>query len=93
MKNKAMNEFCRLFHQDCELYGPTWEDMIATVVKMMGGAKARELHAYLQELLNSDLTDEELSDLWDRSRSEVGFGDGANHRSFLQLAYEMTSPQ
>jgi hypothetical protein len=91
MANNAMQEFCKLFHQDCDLYGPTWADMIAAVTKMMGKEKTRELHAYLGELLNSGMGDDELADLWDRSRAEVGFGDDANHRSFLALAYEMTS--
>lgn len=91
MNNNAMQEFCKLFHQDCDLYGPTWADMIAAATQMMGKDKTRELHDYLGKLLNSGMGDEELVELWDRSRAEVGFCDGANHRSFLNLAYEMTS--
>ena len=85
--NDAFDRFSVLFHQDCDLYGSTWEEMIARVLSMLGKKWAEELKIYLHEILNSNLSDHDLMNIWENSRSDIGFGDAQNYRRFLELSY------
>jgi hypothetical protein len=87
--NDAFDRFSVLFHQDCDLYGSKWEEMIAIVLSMLGNKRAEELKIYLHEILNSDLSDHDLMGIWENSRSDIGFGEAQNYRRFLELSHIM----
>lgn len=87
--NESLYRFSILFHQDCDLYGSTWEEMIAIVLSIIGKNKAEKLKVYLHGILSSDLSDRDLMDIWENSRSEIGFGDAPNYRNFFEMSYNM----
>jgi hypothetical protein len=88
---KIFLEYSRLFHQDCELYGPTWEDIIATSLSIFGKEKSKELNIYLNSILYNNIDDDDLVKMWDNSRASIYLGDKTVYRPFLQAICDMAA--
>ena len=84
-----LNDFCRLFHQDFEIYGTTGEEIIHRILKMIGPIKAAGLNNFLGELLSSDVNDGDLAAIWEQSPADIRFTHDDAYRPFLEIIRDM----
>ena len=72
--------FGSLFHQDIDLDHDTLEDAARDIIRGFKGEERRGLRAFIGQVLESDLSPDELSKPWGLTGSDIffeakGFGD------------------
>jgi hypothetical protein len=64
--------FCQWFHQDVLRHYRSFDQAISAFVDLLDEAEKVTLKAYLEDLIASDATDDELLNLWQDHGSEWG---------------------
>lgn len=80
--------FGLLFHQDILLDHATFEEAALHVIAGFKGEERRRLRDFIGRILESDLSPEELSKLWDLTGSDWRFFDGQGFREFLVFVHD-----
>jgi hypothetical protein len=83
--------------QDLDVIVPQGEDVFPWLLHRTTPADARIVLAFLIDVLGSPPTDDDLLELWSRSRSDMFFFSGAELRAFLtelklRVAQRMQEP-
>lgn len=78
------NMLCGFFHQDVFLFYPKFEDAISESAHCLTKAERPIVRDFLQEVLASNLSDEEVEELWRQSPSHIGFSEPRGARDLLE---------
>jgi hypothetical protein len=81
--------FCKGLHQDFELYGSEPEDWIRGALNLVPMDARPELRTFLDRILNSTYSDDDLWDLYRRTWAEISFRPPSGLRWFLTLARDV----
>ncbi|WP_185156865.1 contact-dependent growth inhibition system immunity protein [Methylobacterium symbioticum] len=83
--NIDWREFCGRFHQDADILGDSWEEIVAFVVSYRSRENALKIRDFLDDLLARDLSDQELMDIWLESPADVYHIDKESYRNFYTM--------
>ncbi len=67
---KEFKDFGVRLHQDVLLDYNTWDEAVRAVARNIGPERAAAVTAWLAQVIASDCTSDELSEIWRRSRSD-----------------------
>ena len=68
-------DFCSMaFHQDAAILHDTLEGMVRGAYNFLDEVEQARLREFLRFLVNSNMTEKELSDLWDQSGADIYMG-------------------
>jgi len=73
-----------MFIQDLHLLGNSIEEIIDRITKDYDGAKRAKLRKFIEKVLESNLTHEELGRLWEATDSDIYFHSAEEFKDFLR---------
>lgn len=76
------------FHQDIDRLHDTLEDAAHAAMRNFKGEERRRLRDFIGQILESDLSPDELSKLWDLTGSDVRFLDAKGFRDLLAFVHD-----
>lgn len=77
---KALSDACVWFLRDLEEDIPPNQDWIDYAIGHLSNTEKAEAAAFLDELLDSSLSDQELKDIWFEAEARIGFMDESHYR-------------
>lgn len=78
-------EFCWQFHQDCDILGDSWDEIVAFVISYGSREDALKIRDFLDDLLSKNLSDQELMDIWMQSPADTYISDKEVYRFFYKM--------
>ena len=82
--SKEFKQFGRWFIQDLHLLGNTLEEVIDRIVKDYDECKRNNLRNFIDKILESKLTHQEMQRLWSATDSDIYFKTAEGFRDFLR---------
>lgn len=83
-------EFVRFgsnFHRSILIDGETFEAVTLDIIKTFKGDERRMLRDFIKQILDSDLSYDQLNRLWRSTQAEWDMLDDKSYRSFLGLVH------
>ncbi len=81
--NTYFKDFSKYLHQDCDLYGNNWDEIIATSLRMLGKEKSLGLVNYIDKIISEGLDDKTIEKIWNESLADIYFQDRSFYKEFL----------
>lgn len=83
--NVDWEEFCGWFHQDCNILGEGWEEIISFIISHRSREDALKIRDFLDALFARNLSDQELKDIWLAPPADVSFKNKESYRIFYTM--------
>ncbi|MCJ2015208.1 hypothetical protein [Methylobacterium sp. J-076] len=78
-------QYGRMFIQDLYLLGDSFEEIIDRITKNYDGIKRAKLLNFIDKILESNLTHQELQRLWSATDSDIYFRSAEGFKDFLRM--------
>lgn len=83
--NIHWNEFCEWFHQDCDVVGDSWDEIVAFNISYRSIDDALKVRNFLDDVLSKNLSDQELMDIWTKSPADIYI----KEKEYYRFLYKM----
>lgn len=83
--NLHWKEFCEWFHQDCDIVGDSWDEIVAFNISYRSREKALKIRDFLDDVLSKNLSDQELMDIWTQSPADVYINEKEYYRFLCKM--------
>ncbi|MCJ2023546.1 hypothetical protein [Methylobacterium sp. J-067] len=85
LPSKEFEQYGRMFIQDLHLFGNSMEEIIDCIIENYDESKKDELRNFVEIILGSNLTHEDLQRLWSATDSDIYFYSAERFKEFLRM--------